>query len=138
METYENGPLANRVKKFPLAVLAALAAGFLTLGGYLAWQDTPASAALSSGYRHQHASSTDGGRFTDSLTLYGGDNNSPGLTMNAGPFRHQSLTEATLKALTPDAAGQEWYCSDCTSASTCVSTGTAAGQVADPDRAECT
>ncbi len=45
----------------------------------------------------------------------------------AGSVGLYSRTKAQILALTPAAAGQIYFCSDCTAVSICVSTGTAAG-----------
>lgn len=45
----------------------------------------------------------------------------------AGSVGLYSRTKAQILALTPAAAGQAYYCSDCTAVTVCVSTGTGAG-----------
>jgi hypothetical protein len=51
------------------------------------------------------------------------------ITVNGG-YQFTSKTLAQLGALTPVAAGETYYCSDCTTDAVCVSTGTAAGAFA--------
>ena len=49
-------------------------------------------------------------------------------TITASSFiQHASLSAAIIKALTPVAVGQIYYCSDCSTVPLCVSTGTAVG-----------
>lgn len=71
-----------------------------------------------------NSSGVDGG--SDYLTVH-----STG-TVAAGYLQRQSRTIAQLLAITPSAAGQEYYCSNCSPAKLVVSTGTSAGNFADP------
>jgi len=47
------------------------------------------------------------------------------LFIATGPTRLYSRSAAQIKAIDPGAAGEYYYCSDCATVSTCVSTGTA-------------
>ena len=47
------------------------------------------------------------------------------LTASGGATKLYSRTSAQIKAIDPGGAGEYYYCSDCTTVSTCVSTGTA-------------
>ena len=50
-----------------------------------------------------------------------------GYAKTDNPFQLFSRTAAQVLLLTPDAAGQLLYCSDCTAGNVCVSTGTGVG-----------
>ena len=52
-------------------------------------------------------------------------------TLTAGLKLTGAKNKATLKAYTPSAAGELWYCSDCSATTLAISTGTAAGGVSD-------
>lgn len=45
----------------------------------------------------------------------------------SGYLQETSKTKAAITALTPSALGQKYYCSDCTTVSECISTGTLSG-----------
>lgn len=56
---------------------------------------------------------------------------SGGTMIMNGPVRLQSRTIAQLQAVAPGAAGEQYYCSDCSPSKIVVSTGTSAGNFAD-------
>lgn len=47
--------------------------------------------------------------------------------VTAGPIRSYSRTKAQILAIASPAIGDEYYCSDCTAVTKCVSTGTVVG-----------
>lgn len=49
------------------------------------------------------------------------------ITLNGSFLQLSSKTHSQITALTPAAVGQEYYCSDCSTVATCISTGTAVG-----------
>lgn len=51
---------------------------------------------------------------------------------SAGPYRLYSRSKAQLQAIVPGAVGESYYCSDCSPKKNVVSTGTSAGNFADP------
>lgn len=96
----------------------------VTLGTYIGWDARPTNGSLDNA-----AAIGANATVSASNTMQLG-NNVLVLTSSAavtGYFQMASKTGAQIRALTPAAVGQNYYCSDCTTVPVCVSTGTALG-----------
>jgi len=100
-----------------------LGAFFLAAAAILNFAAPKAVASLT-GYLYGH------GLFIESTTgnVIASISNAGALTVtsvvNTGVNRLASKTKVQIEAITPGAAGEEYYCSDCIDAAVCISTGT--------------
>lgn len=103
--------------------IVSLFALVLTVGALINFA-APKVVASTTGYLYGH------GLFIESVTgtVIASISNAGALSVtsivNTGLFQYASKSKAQIEAITPSAAGQSYYCSDCIDAAVCVSTGT--------------